>query len=177
MSTQHESSSSGNFRGRKSSVRVSFEESRTDELIVELRNQPTRRLHFHAPGLAGRSRLREGSNNSREALTSVVEEERTNAMVRTLTVVIGLAMSLLVARDASAIPIEITPVDLDSWAGGSSLRWRFDDFRVVQSRRIRHPQTGLLFSECSYDGFDYTYVHHGDPPGFAQRVEAFRTVR
>ena len=32
-------------------------------------------------------------------------------MVRTLTVVIGVAMSLMVAREASAIPI--TPVDLD----------------------------------------------------------------
>ena len=40
-------------------------------------------------------------------------------MVRTLTVVIGLAMSLMAARDASAIPI--TPVDLDSWVGGSSV--------------------------------------------------------
>ena len=41
-------------------------------------------------------------------------------MVRKLTVVIGLAMSLMVARDASAIPI--TPVDFDSWITGPPMR-------------------------------------------------------
>ena len=58
-------------------------------------------------------------------------------MVRTLTVVIGLAMSLLVARDASAIPI--TPVDLDTWAGGSSVIGRSTN--SASSRRPHRPRS------------------------------------
>ena len=54
-------------------------------------------------------------------------------MVRTLTVVVGIAMSLVAARETSAIPIQLTPVDLDSWVGGSSVIGSFDDFRVVKA--------------------------------------------
>jgi hypothetical protein len=50
-------------------------------------------------------------------------------MVRTLTVVIGLAMSLLAARDASATPI--TPVNLDTWTEDRFfLRSHIAPFRV-----------------------------------------------
>jgi hypothetical protein len=97
-------------------------------------------------------------------------------MVRTLTVVIGLAMSLMAARNASAIPI--TPVDLDSWAGGSSLIFTFDDFSVVQAPPPppRPPQTlGSIRSEVFYDGFDYTYVHTVTPSAGSKINEVFRT--
>ncbi len=100
-------------------------------------------------GLAGRSRIRHGSNNSREALTSVVVRERTNAMVRRLTVVIGVAMSLVVARDASADPI--TPVDLDSWVGGSSVNiLNFDWFLRVRDAPAapRTPWVSCLATCC-----------------------------
>jgi PEP-CTERM motif len=75
-------------------------------------------------------------------------------MVRTLTVVIGLAMSLVVARDASAIPI--TEVDLDTWTGDRFfLRSHTDQFRVP------HPPfvIGELSTTVFFDGSgEYTYV-------------------
>ena len=50
-------------------------------------------------------------------------------MVRKLTVVIGVAMSLVVARDAS--PDTITPTNLDTWTGDRFfLRSHTDSFRV-----------------------------------------------
>jgi PEP-CTERM motif len=80
-------------------------------------------------------------------------------MVRTLTVVIGLAMSLLVARDASAD--RITPVDLDSWVGGSSVNiLSFDQFLLVRDAPAAPPNTlGIMFSDVLSDGTQYTYAH------------------
>ena len=74
-------------------------------------------------------------------------------MVRTLTVVIGLAMSLMAAREASAIPI--TPVDLDSWMGGSNVGSESGLFNVTNP-----PVTiGDIASDVFFDGSQYTYVH------------------
>jgi PEP-CTERM motif len=73
-------------------------------------------------------------------------------MVRTLTVVIGLAMSLMVARDAWAIPI--LPVDLDSWSGGSSVIGSFDDFRIVTATpRPRSNRNEVFRTDFSVGGF------------------------
>jgi hypothetical protein len=99
-------------------------------------------------------------------------------MVRTLTVVVGIAMSLVAARETSAIPIQITPVDLDSWVGGSSVIGSFDDFHVVKAPPPppTPPQSlGSIFSEVFYDGFDYTYVHTVTPRAGSNDNEAFRT--
>ena len=74
-------------------------------------------------------------------------------MVRTLTVVIGLAMSLMAAREASAIPI--TPRDLDSWMGGSKVGSQSGLFKVANP-----PVTiGDISSNVFFDGSQYTYVH------------------
>ena len=74
-------------------------------------------------------------------------------MVRTLTVVIGVAISLMLAREASAIPI--TPVDLDSWVGGSIVRSQSDLFKIASP-----PVTiGDISSNVFLDGSEYTYVH------------------
>jgi hypothetical protein len=78
-------------------------------------------------------------------------------MVRTLTVVIGMAMLLLAARDASAIPITLTPVDLDSWVGGTIVRSRSDLFKTQSDPPIT---TGEISSQVFFDGVDeYTYAH------------------
>ena len=74
-------------------------------------------------------------------------------MVRTLTVVIGLAMSLMVAQEASAIPI--TPVDLDSWVGGSIVGSQSDLFRAANPPA----SIGDISSNVFFDGSQYTYVH------------------
>ena len=74
-------------------------------------------------------------------------------MVRTLTVAIGLAMSLMVAQEASAIPI--TPVDLDSWVGGSIVGSQSDLFRVANPPA----SIGDISSDVFFDGSQYTYVH------------------
>ena len=67
-------------------------------------------------------------------------------MIRTLTVVMGLAMSVMVAREASAIPI--TPVDLDSWAAGSMVGSQADLFKIANP-----PATiGDLSSNVFFDG-------------------------
>jgi PEP-CTERM motif len=75
-------------------------------------------------------------------------------MVRKLTVVIGLAMSLLVAREASADAI--TLVNLDTWIEDKFfLRSHTDQFRVP------HPPfvIGELSSAVFFDGSrEYTYV-------------------
>ena len=52
-------------------------------------------------------------------------------MIRRLIVVIGVTMSLVVARDASAD--RITPVDFDSWTGGSNVFLNFDWFLRVRT--------------------------------------------
>ena len=74
-------------------------------------------------------------------------------MIRRLTVVIGLAMSMMVARDASALPI--TPVDLDSWVRGSTVGSQSGLFNVANQ-----PLTiGDISSTVFFDGSQYTYVH------------------
>ena len=83
-------------------------------------------------------------------------------MVRKLTVVIGVAMSLVVARDAS--PDTITPTNLDTWTGDRFfLRSHTDSFRVP------HPPfvVGELTTSVFFDGSgEYTYVLRVTP-GFA----------
>ena len=74
-------------------------------------------------------------------------------MVRALTVAIGLAMSLMVAQEASAIPI--TPVDLDSWVGGSIVGSQSDLFRVANPAA----SIGDISSNVFFDGSQYIYVH------------------
>ena len=77
-------------------------------------------------------------------------------MVRTLTVVIGVAMSLVVVRDASAIPI--TPVDFDSWITGPPMR-------LFDGQTMRDPPfppaggelIGVIRSRVFFDGTQYTY--------------------
>ena len=75
-------------------------------------------------------------------------------MVRKLTLVIGLAMSLLGARDAWAV--SITPTDLDTWTEDRFfLRSHTDQFRVT------HPPfvIGELTTTVFFDGSgEYTYV-------------------
>ena len=74
-------------------------------------------------------------------------------MIRTLTVAIGLAMSVIVARDASAVPI--TPVDLDSRVRGSIVESQSDLFKVANP-----PVTiGDLTSDVFLEASQYTYVH------------------
>ena len=74
-------------------------------------------------------------------------------MIRTLTVGIGLAMSVMVAREASAIPI--TPVDLDSWVKGSFVASQSDLFKVANP-----PLTiGDISSDVFFAGSQYTYMH------------------
>ena len=75
-------------------------------------------------------------------------------MVRKLTVVIGVAMSLVVARDASAIPI--TPVNLDTWTED-----RFFLRSHTAPFRVPHPPfaIGELTTSVFFDGSgEYTYV-------------------
>ncbi len=79
-------------------------------------------------------------------------------MVRKITFAVSLVMSLLVARDASATPIEITPVDLDSWVGGSIVRSHTALFKTQPDTPPF--TTGEIGSDVFFDGFDeYTYVH------------------
>ena len=86
-------------------------------------------------------------------------------MVRKLTVVIGLAMSLVVARDASAIPI--TPVDLDSWVGGSLVRSHTDLFTVHNPPPLT---MGEIASDVFFNGQQMsTPMCTGDPQPRSQR--------
>ena len=72
-------------------------------------------------------------------------------MVRTLPVVIGVAMSLLGAREARAIPI--TPVDL---LGGESIVQEHHDFIGTSTSRV----IGEVFSVVSVDSSGrYLYYH------------------
>ena len=89
-------------------------------------------------------------------------------MVRTLTVVIGLAMSVMVAREASAIPI--TPVDLDSWVGGSIVGSQSDLFKVANP-----PVTiGDISSDVFFDGSRVHLCAHGDSPRHPSEQLVFR---
>jgi hypothetical protein len=84
-------------------------------------------------------------------------------MVRTLTVLIGVAMSLMVARDASATNFGIiTPVDLDLWADDIFLvRSHTDVFNVAQPPPLT---SGAISTDVFFDGFvEYTYVHTVTP--------------
>ena len=97
-------------------------------------------------------------------------------MVRTLTVVIGMAMSLMVARDASAIPI--TPVDLDTWVPGPRLR-------LFDGQTMTDPPfppaggelVGVIRSNVFFDGTQYTYQYNVLPvdPGVTM-VSVFHTL-
>jgi len=83
-------------------------------------------------------------------------------MVRKLTVVIGLAMSLLAAREARALPITITPVDLDSRVGGSIVRSHTALF--TSSSTTPPSTTGEISGQVFFDGVaEYTYVHRVMP--------------
>ena len=91
-------------------------------------------------------------------------------MIRTFTVVMGLAMSVMVAREASAIPI--TPVDLDSWAGGSIVGSQADLFKIANP-----PATiGDISSNVFFDGSQYTYVHTVTPHVNLQSNSQFATA-
>jgi hypothetical protein len=91
-------------------------------------------------------------------------------MIRTLIVAIGLAMSVMVAREASAIPI--TAVDLDSWVGGSIVGSQSDLFKVPNP-----PLTiGEISSEVFFDGSQYTYVHTVTPHVNLQSNSYFATA-
>jgi PEP-CTERM motif len=99
-------------------------------------------------------------------------------MVRKLTVVIGLAMSVLVARDASAIPITLTPVDLDSWTPGPRMR-------LFDAQTMTDPPyppaggelIGVIRSNVFFDGTQYTYTYLVQPfdPGVTM-VSLFHTL-
>lgn len=91
-------------------------------------------------------------------------------MIRKLTVVIGLAMSVLVAQTAAAIPI--TPVDLDSRVLGSIVGSQSDLFKIAHS-----PATmGDISSNVFFDGSQYTYVHTVTPHVNLQSDSYFATA-
>ncbi len=79
-------------------------------------------------------------------------------MMRKLTVGLVLIASLLAARPASAIP-----VDLDTWLPGAGELFagpRTEDFVVANPAP---PTMGDLVSSVYYDGSQYTYVHTVTP--------------
>jgi hypothetical protein len=80
-------------------------------------------------------------------------------MVRKFTVVIGLAMSLLVAGEASATLV--TPVDLDAWVGGGSIALPLVDLFTVANPAP--PTMGEITNNVFFDGTLYTYVHKVTP--------------
>jgi PEP-CTERM motif len=91
-------------------------------------------------------------------------------MIRRLTVLIGLAMSMMVARSASAIPI--TPVDLDTWVPGSIVGSHANLFDVASP-----PATiGAISSNVFVDGNQYTYVHTVTPHVTLQSNSHFATA-
>lgn len=80
-------------------------------------------------------------------------------MVRRLTFSIGLAMLLLVSRQASAVPV--APVDLDGLALGAPVTGVLTDPFVVA---LPPPPTmGTIESQVFFDGTNYTYVHTVTP--------------
>jgi len=84
--------------------------------------------------------------------------ERTTIMMRKLTVGLVLVISLLAARPASAIP-----VDLDTWlpAAGELFAGPIsDDFIVADPDP---PTMGDIVNNVYFDGTQYTYVHTVNP--------------
>jgi hypothetical protein len=79
-------------------------------------------------------------------------------MVRQLTLIAGLAMSLLVTTSASATPIDGT--DYDSWAGGDSIDKHSSS---IVAAMPPPPTIGTLENEVYWDGTQYTYVHTINP--------------
>ena len=91
-------------------------------------------------------------------------------MIRRLTVVIGLAMSMMFARAASAIPI--TPVDFDSWVSGSIIGSHADPFKIANP-----PVTiGDISSDVFFDGRQYTSLHAVTPHVTLQNNSYFATT-
>jgi hypothetical protein len=82
-------------------------------------------------------------------------------MIRTLTVIIGLALSLVAARDASAGRIAAT--DFDSLAAGSYVHRSFDWFVAVRTDVDPAHRQGILWSDVTFDGALYTYAHEVTP--------------
>ena len=80
-------------------------------------------------------------------------------MLRKLTVVLGLAMSLLVAREALAIPV--TPVDFDTLVLPGSIRPELVDLFTVA--KPPPPTMGEIINNVYFDGTLYTYCAQGDP--------------
>jgi hypothetical protein len=87
-------------------------------------------------------------------------------MVRRLTVVVGLAMLLLVAREGSAcsvtpIDLSLEPVNLDTLAlGGAIVPSLTDVFRVAMPPPLT---MGEIVNNVYFDGSQYTYVHTVTP--------------
>ena len=79
-------------------------------------------------------------------------------MVRRITFIIGLGMSLLSAQQASAIPV--APVDLATITLGASVGTSTDEF---DNAFAPPPTTGTLDSEVFFDGTSYVYVQTVTP--------------
>jgi hypothetical protein len=84
-----------------------------------------------------------------------------NDMVRKFTVLIGLTMSLLVAREASAIPVAAT--DLDAWLPGAGPLFAGPLADVFTVADAPPPTMGTILNNVYYDGTQYTYVHTVNP--------------
>jgi hypothetical protein len=81
-------------------------------------------------------------------------------MVRRITFIIGLGMSLLSAQQASAVPV--APVDLATITLGASVGTSTDDFDNDPAF-APPPTTGTLDSEVFFDGTNYVYVQAVTP--------------
>ena len=93
-------------------------------------------------------------------------------MVRRLAVVIALATSLVIARGASALPI--TPVDFDSWMGGSIVRSHTGLFTSVFDPTTT---TGEISTDVLFDGLEYTVRAPGDAPRRPLLTERFSPLQ
>jgi hypothetical protein len=80
-------------------------------------------------------------------------------MLRKVTVVIGLATALLVAREASAV--QITPVDLDTLDLVNSIVPSLTD--AITVAKPLPPTMGEITNNVFFDGLFYTYVHTVTP--------------
>ena len=79
-------------------------------------------------------------------------------MLRKFTVVVGVTLSLLVVREASAIPVVAT--DLPGGLGLPIQPTTMDDFTVA----MPPPGTmGTILNAVYFDGINYTYVHTVTP--------------
>jgi hypothetical protein len=81
-------------------------------------------------------------------------------MVRRITFIIGLVVSLLSAQQASAIPV--MPVDLDTITLGAPVGASTDDFDNDPAL-APPPTTGTLDSGAFFDGTNYVYVQTVTP--------------